>query len=175
MAILNLEARSTTLKYWAADENGVERVVGIVVLSSREVTPTTLRNHAQTRSACLCGGRAPEPALIACDQIIGLARLGQGQKIIVRWIGRARHARQWIDAFGMLLNLVDQAAGFMRSDEFGHTRLLEPGPQLVDMRCAGQERKFSVQPGVDDSGGLAGRGDRADTMMLVSRTTRIRL
>jgi len=28
------------------------------------------------------------------------------------------------------------------------------------MRRAGQERKSSVQPDIDDSGGLAGRGDR---------------
>jgi len=101
-----------------------------------------------------------QPALVACDQIIGLARYGQGQMKIVRGIGRAPHARQRIDVLGELLDLVDQAAGLVWFDEFGHTWLLQRGPQLVDMRRAGQERKFSVQPGVDDSGGPAGWGDQ---------------
>jgi len=113
-----------------------------------------------------------QPALVACDQIIGLARFGQAQKKIVRGIGRALHARQRIDVLGEFFDLVDQAVGLVRFDEFGHTWLLQRCPQLVDMRRADQERKFSVQPGVDDSGGLAGRGDQGG--MLVSRTTRIR-
>lgn len=62
-----------------------------------------------------------QPALIACDQIIGLATFGQGQKKIVRGIGRALHARQWIDALREFLDLVDQAAGLVWFDEFGHT------------------------------------------------------
>src|SRR5450755_3571442 len=34
---------------------------------------------------------AQQPALVACDQIIGLTRFGHGQKRIVRGIGRALH------------------------------------------------------------------------------------
>jgi len=92
-----------------------------------------------------------QPALVACDQIIGLARFRQRHKKIVRGIGRALHARQRVDVLGELLYLVDQAAGSMRFDELGHTRLMQRGPQLVDMRCARRQREFSAQPGIDDS------------------------
>jgi hypothetical protein len=85
-----------------------------------------------------------QPALVACDQIIGLARFGQRQEKIVRGIRRALDARQRIDVLGELFDLVDQAAGLVWFDEFGHTWLLQRGPQLVGLRCAGQERKFSV-------------------------------
>jgi len=78
-----------------------------------------------------------QPALVPCDQIIGLARFGQGQKKIVRGIGRALHARQRIDVLGELLDLVDQAAGLVWFDEFGNTWLLQRGPQLVDLRRTG--------------------------------------
>ena len=37
---------------------------------------------------------------------------------------------------------------------------IERGPQLADMRCAGQDRKFSIQPGTDDSGGPASWSDQ---------------
>jgi hypothetical protein len=115
-----------------------------------------------------------QPALGAYDEIMGLARLGKGQKKIVRGIGRGLNGRQRIDVLGELLDLVDHAAGLVWIEKFGHGWFLQCGPQLVDLRRADQERKSSVQPGVDDSGGLAGRAIRADTMMLVSRTTGIK-
>jgi hypothetical protein len=100
---------------------------------------------------------------IKASEIIGLARFRQGQKKIVRGIGRALHARQRIDVLGELLDLIDQAAGLMWFDEFSYACLLQRGPQLVDKRRAGQERN------------LPAGAIRADTMTLLSRTTRIRL
>ena len=84
----------------------------------------------------------------------------QRQQKIVRGIGRAFHGRQRAHVLGEPFDLVDQAAGLVGFDEFGDARLLQRGAQLVDMRRAGQERKFSLQPGVYDRGGLAGRGDQ---------------
>ena len=55
---------------------------------------------------------------------------------------------------GELLDLIDQVACLVWFDEFGHSRLLQRGAQLVNMCRTSQECKFSVQPGVNDSGGL---------------------
>ncbi len=92
-----------------------------------------------------------QPALVACDQIIGLARFGQGQKKIVRGIGRAPHARQEIDVL---------------------REFLPPPPT-----CAAQVRNvnFPSSHASMIAAGLPAGAMRADTMMLVSRTTRIRL
>lgn len=86
-----------------------------------------------------------QAALVAGHEIIRLARFRQGEQKIVRGIGRALHVRQRIDVLGELLDLVDQATGLLRFDEFGHTWLLQRGAQFVDMRHAGQERKFSMR------------------------------
>ena len=95
-----------------------------------------------------------QPALVACDQIIGSARFGQGQQKIVGGIGRAFHTRQRIDVFGELLDPVDLTAGLMGLGQLGDPGLMQRGAQFVDMRRARQEGKFSVEPGSDDSGGL---------------------
>jgi hypothetical protein len=44
--------------------------------------------------------------------------------------------------------------------EFGDPRLLQRGPQLVEMLRAGQEREFTVFPRIIDGGGNASRGDQ---------------
>ena len=64
------------------------------------------------------------------------------------------------DVLGEPFDLVDQAAGLVGFDEFGDARLFERGEQLVEMRRAGQEREFSLDPGAIDRGGLAGRSDQ---------------
>ena len=54
-----------------------------------------------------------------------------------------------------LLQLVDQAAGFIGLDALGDPWLLQRGSQLVEMLRAGQEREVSLLPGAIDDGRLS--------------------
>ena len=60
---------------------------GMACKLSGRVTPTTPRIRARTRFAWFGGGEGEQPALVACHQIISLARFGQGQQKIVGGIG----------------------------------------------------------------------------------------
>ena len=48
-----------------------------------------------------------------------------------------------------ILQLVDQAAGFIGLDALGDSWLLQRGSQLVEMLRAGREREVSLLPGAD--------------------------
>ena len=85
-----------------------------------------------------------EAALVARHEVIDLAAFGHGQQKIIRGIGGALHARQRIDVLSELLDLVDQASDVMRFDQIGAPWLVQRGAQLVEVRRAGQKRKFSV-------------------------------
>jgi hypothetical protein len=52
-----------------------------------------------------------QPALVACHQVIGLARFRQSQQEIISGIGGTLDTRQGSDILGELLDLVDQMAG----------------------------------------------------------------
>ncbi len=116
-----------------------------------------------------------QAALVACYEIVGLTGFRQGQQKVIRGIGGAFHAWQRVYSFGEPSDLVDQAAGLVWFDEFGHPWLLQRGAQLIEMCRAGQERKFSVQPGSRIAAALPAGVISPETRMLVSRTTRIRL
>jgi len=101
-----------------------------------------------------------QPALVAGHEIVGVARFAHCQQKIVAGIGRAVHGREQAGDLGEPFDLVDQAPGLVGLDEFGDARLLQRGEQLVEMRRAGEEREFSLDPSAIDRGGLAGRGDQ---------------
>ncbi len=101
-----------------------------------------------------------QPALVAGHKIVGVTRFVKSQQKIVAGIGRAIHGGERTRFLGEPFDLVEQAAGLVGFDEFGDVRLFERGEQLVEMRRAGQEREFSLYPGVINRGGLAGRGDQ---------------
>ena len=101
-----------------------------------------------------------EVGLVARHEVIGFAAFGQRQQKIVIRIGRSFYARQGRDILGELLDLVDQSPGLVWSDKFGQARLLQRGAQFVTLRGACQERKFSVQPSVNDRGRFTSRGDQ---------------
>ena len=86
-----------------------------------------------------------QPSLVTGHEVIGLRRLRQGEEKIIRWIGRALHARQRIDILGELLDLVDQPAGLVGLDQLGDPGLVQRGPQLVELCVAGQQREFARQ------------------------------
>jgi hypothetical protein len=64
-----------------------------------------------------------EAALVSRHEIVGFARFAHGQKVIVPGVGGPFDVRQRIYVLGEPFELVDQAAGLMRLDAFGYTRL----------------------------------------------------
>jgi hypothetical protein len=59
-------------------------------------------------------GQCQQPALVAGNQVIGVARFGQAPEKIVGRIGRALDARQPIDLLGKLLQITNEP-GWMRA------------------------------------------------------------
>lgn len=96
-----------------------------------------------------------QAALAARDEIVGVARFGQGQKIVIVGIGRAFNVRQGTNGLGKTLDLVDEAAGLIWLDALGQSWLLKRGSQLVKMLRARQEREISFLPGAIDCGWIA--------------------
>lgn len=75
-----------------------------------------------------------QPALVACHQIIRLARFGQGQQKIIGRIGRAFDARQRIDDLGKLFELVDEAASLIGLNALRNRRLVQRGAQIRSVK-----------------------------------------
>ena len=109
-----------------------------------------------------------EAALVARHQVIGLAAFGQGQQKIVSGIGRSLHARQRRDILGELPDLVDQAAGLVWFDEFGHRGFCSV--ERSSSTCVAQVRSVNFPSShlLMIAAGLPAGTIRADTMMLVS-------
>jgi hypothetical protein len=101
-------------------------------------------------SRALAPPQGEQPALVARYQVVGLARLAQGQQKIVGRIRRALDARQGADGLGKVLQIVDQAASLVGLDARGDRGLVQRGLQLVKLLCADQEPEMSFLPGAID-------------------------
>lgn len=80
-----------------------------------------------------------------------------------------RHSRKRADLLGELLNLVHQASGFVRFDEFGDSRFLERSAQLFQMFRADQQREFIVFPSIDIAAGWPLEDINEDTAVRIER------
>ncbi len=75
-------------------------------------TNSAAKSRAEIIRVAFVSVELKETALVARYEVVGIARFGQGQQVIVIGIGRTLHARQRINVLGELPNQVEQAAGY---------------------------------------------------------------